>query len=513
MAGGMVLYRGSLKSCNYQCSYCPFSKHPPSVRELEQDREQWLSFVGELAQCGQTLGIGALLVVPYGEALLHSWYWDGLAQISRLPEIDAVGAQTNLSFPVRQSMKNFVRVGGVAEKLRIWATFHPEMTTVSAFAEKCRQLREEGVALSAGAVGVPDNIALLCELREKLPSEIYLWFNKMDGLKRAYTPGEKKAFAEIDPCFSRELKVFPADVAQCHKRLFVEGGGRLRLCNISRLLDGSWQELCEEKQTQPAAVSVDREPERKEKNVSFFRCGRKRCSCFLAYGGRDNLVNRMLFGPYPLFRIPRRPKAVFLDIMGTLIAPVKEDGVHNVSAEEEILEALRILFQENTVLFFATTLPYKEAVSRCHTIRHLFSGGVFAAGAHIVLQQDGRTKEQFYYLDDLLATALSALQRKFSFRLLTSKNSGRLYKITLFRAGRRPWSVREGEELFCALPGPLRSGVRYFAEDNCLQIVSAQADKAAGVRTICAWLGILPCETFAAGDSQEDAEMTELCGN
>ena len=41
----MVLYRGSLKSCNYHCSYCPFSKHPMSVGALEKDKEQWFSFL------------------------------------------------------------------------------------------------------------------------------------------------------------------------------------------------------------------------------------------------------------------------------------------------------------------------------------------------------------------------------------------------------------------------------------------------------------------------------------
>ena len=35
-----LLYRGSLKSCNYHCSYCPFSKHPQSMRELTIEKEQ-----------------------------------------------------------------------------------------------------------------------------------------------------------------------------------------------------------------------------------------------------------------------------------------------------------------------------------------------------------------------------------------------------------------------------------------------------------------------------------------
>ena len=49
-------------------------------------------------QKAATLNLGALMVVPYGEAMLYPWYWEGLAQISALAQTDAVGMQTNLSF-------------------------------------------------------------------------------------------------------------------------------------------------------------------------------------------------------------------------------------------------------------------------------------------------------------------------------------------------------------------------------------------------------------------------------
>lgn len=98
MSRHMLLYRGSLKSCNYRCSYCPFSKHPQSQRELEKDREQWQSFLKSYPQKAAALNLGALMVVPYGEAMLYPWYWEGLAQISALAQTDAVGMQTNLSF-------------------------------------------------------------------------------------------------------------------------------------------------------------------------------------------------------------------------------------------------------------------------------------------------------------------------------------------------------------------------------------------------------------------------------
>lgn len=196
MNGLELLYRGSLKSCNYRCSYCPFSKHRMSERELIKDREQWEYFVKTVRERAKTMKIRSLMVVPYGEALIHPWYWEGFGAVSSLAGIKAVGAQTNLSFPVLESLECFQKAGGKQEKLYLWATFHPEMTTVETFSGTCRTLAEKGIHLCAGAVGVPQNVGLLRSLRAKLPEEIYLWINRMDGLKRPYTPEETEAFLE-----------------------------------------------------------------------------------------------------------------------------------------------------------------------------------------------------------------------------------------------------------------------------------------------------------------------------
>lgn len=278
----MILYRGGLKSCNYHCSYCPFSKRPMSERELERDRLQWFSFVESFQKKAEAMRIGALMVVPYGEAMIHPWYWEGMAQISALAVTDAVGVQTNLSFSVSEFLAGYGNAGGVTGKLRLWATFHPEMTTVSEFSAKCRELRRKGVRLCAGSVGVPENLPLLQELKQALDG-IYLWVNRMDGLRRNYTQEEREAFLDIDPYFMGELVPVPANAKMCQGRLFVEADGRLRTCNISPVLKENWASL--------EAFPV---PE----------CSRKQCSCYLAYGGRADFAGHGLFGSYPLFRIP-----------------------------------------------------------------------------------------------------------------------------------------------------------------------------------------------------------------
>ena len=108
-----ILYRGSLKSCNYHCGYCPFSKHRCSERELEKDRTHWFRFCESLNERAEALNIRALMVVPYGEALIHPWYWEGLGALTKPDAIDAAGAQTNLSFSIVRSLEIFEHAGGV----------------------------------------------------------------------------------------------------------------------------------------------------------------------------------------------------------------------------------------------------------------------------------------------------------------------------------------------------------------------------------------------------------------
>lgn len=503
----MILYRGSLKSCNYCCSYCPFSKHPQSEKELLRDRRQWTAFWTSLSDRAEKSGIRAVMVAPYGEALIHSWYWEGLGRLAETECMDAVGAQTNLSFSVDSALKTYERAGGKRHKLRLWATFHPEMADAEEFAETCRKLYEQGVLLCAGAVGVPENRRIIEELRRRLPGEIYLWINRMDGLGRAYTPEETESFLAVDPYFGRELERVPASCRLCRDRLFAEGDGKLRRCCISRPLSENWYGTWEQALTE--SPKGDRE------DIS---CGRKQCSCYLAYGGRGDVMNRILFGPYPLFRIPRRPKAVFLDIDGFLIPR----GETQVSGRMEA--DIRALAGDGSRLFFATALPYREAKRRCRTIWERFAGGVFAGGAHVVLETGEEEREHIYTLEKSLTRMLGRQQKRYGCRMLAYGDGENLYKITLVRPKHVNWKEEEVQLVgdMCrqqAVPWTRKEsgaggekGIRCFAEENCLQIISAKASKAEGVKRICRWLGIRLAEAAAAGDSPQDAEMMELCG-
>lgn len=526
-----ICYRGSLKSCNYRCSYCPFSKHRASVQELEKDRQNFGRFCESIADRAAEFDIGAVFVVPYGEASIHRWYWEGLGRLAGLDGLDRVGLQTNLSFSVEECLAIFDLYSGDANreniresdketcketaektvrgisgaarrKLCIWATFHPEMTDMKTFVEKCHRLADSGVNLCVGAVGAPQNIPLLGRLRERLSPDLYLWINKMDGLGRAYTEEEKRAFLELDPFFGLECGSPAADAAMCSDRCFVEADGRIRACNIGRIKEGNWYQS-------------------EQKEIFRPLCGKKRCSCYLAYGGRADFEGRQFFGAYPIFRVPKPYQAVFLDLDGTLV-PEKHRGRLSDSVRRKLL-ALR----EKRPVFLATSMPAEEVRQRLGEDLELFQGAVFASGAYVWM----RTKEEGGKADDSgekrkgaagrevihpvdlkelprlteLAARCSAGVRVYRIRgREADAERDTAYKITLVKRHNSVWQEQE-RQMAAEI---LQTGAyRIFVEKNCLEIIAAHVDKGTGVREICGWLGIRPEEAIAVGNDREDRAM------
>lgn len=526
-----ICYRGSLKSCNYRCSYCPFSKHRASVQELEKDRQNFGRFCESIADRAAEFDIGAVFVVPYGEASIHRWYWEGLGRLAGLDGLDRVGLQTNLSFSVEECLVIFDLYSGDANreniresdketcketaektvrgisgaarrKLCIWATFHPEMTDMKTFVEKCHRLADSGVNLCVGAVGAPQNIPLLGRLRERLSPDLYLWINKMDGLGRAYTEEEKRAFLELDPFFGLECGSPAADAAMCSDRCFVEADGRIRACNIGRIKEGNWYQSEQEEIFRPL-------------------CGKKRCSCYLAYGGRADFEGRQFFGAYPIFRVPKPYQAVFLDLDGTLV-PEKHRGRLADSVRRKLL-ALR----EKRPVFLATSMPAEEVRRRLGEDLELFQGAVFASGAYVWMRtkeeggkaDDSREKrkgaagrEVIHPVDLKELPRLTELAARCSAGVRVYRIRGReadaerdtAYKITLVKRHNSVWQEQE-RQMAAEI---LQTGAyRIFVEKNCLEIIAAHVDKGTGVREICGWLGIRPEEAIAVGNDREDRAM------
>jgi len=283
-----IYYRGSLRFCNYSCSYCPFSKEKKSRRQLEGDERELFRFV-ELI--GQKKFEGAIQIIPYGEALIHRYYWRALAQLSRMPEIEAVGAQSNFSFVTTEMLEEFEKAGGQKEKLRLWGTFHPEMVSEQNFLGNCHQLQDAGILFCAGSVGVPENLPRLQRMREGLDPSVYFWINKMDGLGRNYSREEIQAFSALDPYFPLELRHYKADPKHCGSAFFCDGKGDVYACNrcrrkLANLYAGD----------SGKALWHITEDNRK--------CQKRECDCYISYCNRDDLDEMASFGPYPAFRIP-----------------------------------------------------------------------------------------------------------------------------------------------------------------------------------------------------------------
>ena len=497
--------------------------------ELEKDRERLFRFVRFLKRQDAK---GAVQIVPYGEALIHAYYWRALAQLSRMKEIEAVGAQSNFSFPVEKMLKIFISSGGDLQKLRLWGTFHPEMTSARAFLEQCRKLSDCRVLYCVGAVGDPAQIEEIRKLREKLPESVYLWINQMDpgrtrsvsgtaGNRVRYTETEIRQFQEIDAYFKLELRrhgsvasAYQPDGGKrdpgknCGNQIFVESDGTMKRCNICRP-DGNLYDRYPETDGGIRSWNTARECERERPS-----CTRRSCGCYLAYNNR-NLPQQFFFRPYPAFRIPRYPKAVFLDVDGTLITR----GERKLSGEA--VYWLRALAKYSRI-YLATTLPLEDALRRVRGIGEVLSGGVFAGGGRCVIfskekfsdKADGggciSVSESRY---DRIApfpsgwlAGVRAKQKQYGFRLHCCQCAGQVYKATLSFPGGR-FSKFADDTVFVTqmmkdLGVPDRC--RWFLEDRCIEVIRKDRGKLPGILEIMREMGYEKEDILVAGDSAED---------
>ena len=90
--------------------------------QREKDEKALWKFIEKVKQEKEK---HAVQIVPYGEALIHEYYWKGLAELSRIATEEYTGCQTNLSFSVEKMLEIYEKYQGKKEKLRLWCTFHP----------------------------------------------------------------------------------------------------------------------------------------------------------------------------------------------------------------------------------------------------------------------------------------------------------------------------------------------------------------------------------------------------
>ena len=481
-------YRGSLDSCNYSCNYCPFSKkHKCSREELAEDEKSLAGFVDNvIKKAEESKKKCAVQIVPYGEALIHKYYWRELARLTCSPYIEAAGAQTNLSFDVNCMAGEFMEYNGDFGKLRLWCTFHPQMVEMDSFLQQCQKLSGYGILYCVGTVGVSAQAGIIKRLREKLPADVYLWINKMDGLKRRYTEEETRIFSGIDEYFETGLKHYKADTSKCTDSLFTEADGSVRRCNTCIPgKDGT-------------------------------ACTRKECSCYLCYCNQQ-VPELVFFNPYPAFRIPNYPEAVFFDVDGTLL------GSGDRIITENTVKWLKRLSAHSRI-FLATSLPYRDALRKTAPAADIISGGVFAHGGICVTNKGtGTLHKKIYPLKYKETDALKENAGRYGYNvhIYSGRPEGsaekEIYKITLSprTINKIPAATQDKRARSAAVKLGLLdkdAGVNVIIEDGCIQLTSTMAGKREGILHICNIMGYKPEDIAVFGNSASDVPMLKEFG-
>ncbi|MFE0644839.1 STM4011 family radical SAM protein [Streptomyces sp. NPDC058877] len=277
-----LLYRGPLSSCDFDCPYCPFAKRRDSREQLRADRAALERFTGWVAaQTGDRLRV---LFTPWGEGLVRSWYRRALVELSRLPHVERVAIQTNLS--CRTEWLAEADPEGVA----LWCTYHPGQTPYERFLTRCRELAERGIRFSVGVVGLPEHREDAVRLRAELPPHVYLWVNAAEG--RTYTDAEADAWTELDPLFPYSRHPHRSAGLPCRTGesvVSVDGEGTVRRCHFVRaelgnLYDGSYRAALRPRAC-PLAV----------------------CDCHIGYVHLETLPLYDVFAGGVLERIPAAP--------------------------------------------------------------------------------------------------------------------------------------------------------------------------------------------------------------
>lgn len=279
------LYRGPLESCNYGCNYCPFAKKKDTRAELLADRKSFERFIDWIEKTRVNDRV-SVLVTPWGEGLIRRWYQEGLIRLSRLPHVERAAIQTNLSCDIEGWVDR-----AEAQKLGIWATYHPEWTPREAFLDKIRRLHARGVNVSCGVVGLHRFTSEIARLRDDLPEGVYLWINAAKSYEE-YGREEIARYEAIDPLFAINTRRHPSKGKACRAGesvVSVDGDGDVRRCHfidevIGNLYDGSFDRALKERP-----------------------CTNDTCGCHIGYVHLDELGLYDTFRGHVLERIPAEP--------------------------------------------------------------------------------------------------------------------------------------------------------------------------------------------------------------
>ncbi|MDH6307047.1 hydroxymethylpyrimidine pyrophosphatase-like HAD family hydrolase [Parabacteroides sp. PF5-5] len=461
-----IYFRSSLNSCNYQCSYCSFGRKK-KADDLDKDRESLQRFYEKISTLKNVLKI---MFIPYGEGLIHKYYREYMIRLSLLPQVEGISCQTNLSFSSSLFLKEIESFKAEKSKLKLWASFHPEMVGVDTFVKKAHQLFYAGIELCVGAVGCKENKHIIEELRKKLDKRIYLFINALQGSKHPLKDEDNLFFTTIDPLYAFDFKNAKANPVHCRggkDSFFVNANGDMQACPRSSIQIGNLYDN-----------TIIKE--------SF--CNKKRCDCYIAYSNLEQTPLSRIMGNGALWRIPekRKVKAIFFDIDGTLT-----DSEGNIPhTYQETLTQL----SKQIPLYLATSLPLQHAKRRLGPLFNLFADGIFADGGHL------RYNQKDTYIPILPLPEID--ENIYQVKKYTNKEQTYKYVI-------KAPTIAKAEELTHLL----HSGYyNLYHKGRLITLTNRNANKKNGLLTICQAEKIKPDEVAAIGNTMHDWLMLSATG-
>lgn len=269
-----IFYRGWIDFCNFHCSYCPFSKNAYDEKVVQKEMEELKKFYDYLNKIPEEINV---VICPYGEALYHSFYQDFLITVTKLPNINAIGIQTNLSLSVDNFIKKLEILAEKSKKIYLWATWHSEYENIDSFVQKVTKLSTK-VKISAGVVANKKNHKEIFELRNKLPADVYLWINAMEQRRNKFNEIEIKELEKVDPMFPYEFKINREkyfSICSSYENIYVDRGFYSSRCFF-----------------------------KKSKNLGENCHDHKNCDCYLGYSNFLDSPIRKFFGDNFCFRNP-----------------------------------------------------------------------------------------------------------------------------------------------------------------------------------------------------------------
>lgn len=200
-----ILYRGSLDSCNYDCSYCPFAKKKNTRAELLYDKESLERFTDWVSTREEQISI---LLTPWGEGLIRSYYQKSMVALSHFPNVSKIAIQTNLSC----SLSWIDQVN--KDTFALWITYHPGEVSLDKLIEKCLMLKGKGISFSVGVVGLREHFEDI-ELLKKALSDSYVWVNSYKKDQNYYSNAEQEWLTSMDTFFPINNKVYETKGKLC----------------------------------------------------------------------------------------------------------------------------------------------------------------------------------------------------------------------------------------------------------------------------------------------------------